>query len=195
MPVEALKKQEAAFPTWADFELKSFIWEKGDSNKDQKKHKQTQEARPQEIICEGGQILVLKAKKEISYRQDSTEKTQEKIVLTLGSDQSKVEIEIYINYFLDPPVIETCILKEDEQGELPPRIGAGFYEKVLVYLRSLANENNKIYRHREYRDPELCPAHKEPLPEAKWNEIFLPLYKRHGYQESHPYWEKIYKPE
>ncbi|KKP78103.1 MAG: hypothetical protein A2271_02100 [Candidatus Moranbacteria bacterium RIFOXYA12_FULL_35_19] len=108
-----------------------------------------------------------------------------------------IEFVLTINYLEKPcPTIETHIIKNDSNKELPSGMTAPIYQKIFDYIQGQANKNKINYQHRIKIKTSI--SEQEPLSEEKWNKIFLPIIEKGGYLQSSPSsttWIKEYKPE
>ena len=108
---------------------------------------------------------------------------------------SNIEFSLVINHLDKPcPTIETLIIKNDPNKELPSRMTLSIYRKLFEYMQGRASKDKHNYLHRISRMTSI--SEQEPLSNEKWNEIFLFLIEKNKYKQFSPTtWTKEYKPE
>lgn len=91
-----------------------------------------------------------------------------------------------------PDEVGTSITKNKLQpssAELPRGVGVDFYNKMLDYIQTIANERQHQSHHIVSHDTSYG------LNAEKWNAVFKPVLEQRGYTSTEPgLWERDYQP-
>jgi len=117
----------------------------------------------------------------------------------ISDNTGQLGIEANINLSKIPDLDQAflaimTIHRIDKLAQVPNGTGIILYEKMLQCLTNLANKRNIIIKHAVKRYPEIS---KTPMTNERWDEIFVPILKSHGYtpvSDSPGDWVKEYQP-
>ncbi|MFA6475313.1 MAG: hypothetical protein WCV88_03900 [Patescibacteria group bacterium] len=149
-----------------------------------------------------GEDILLRAK---CIETSDTKLTMQHFAFTLGDTKETINGTITINYdyALDPSGnghVKTSIRRNKEKDtppHLPPGVGITLYEQMLKTLQQLANDKSMPLQHYVTRFTEYRPDN--PLTINQWNEKFIPVLQKFGYEPRHPEFDdgkykKTYQP-